>query len=168
MHFEERLNGGSRIKKRKERTSSQIKAIWHRQTEASFLVLPCYFPSRSGVLLLPVPVQPCSAVMRYQFHHEMCRPLFRRHAPLFLLVLGCSRPLVGIHFESSEVAQEISPTQPAAPSILRTSRTSAVSRPLCAPQVFLLVSHGRWASTCQVTNSTHWPPFKVVFFGSAT
>ena len=35
----------------------------------------------------------------------MFRPLFCRSAP-FLLVLGCSRPLVGVHAESSEVVQE--------------------------------------------------------------
>ena len=35
----------------------------------------------------------------------MFRPLFCRSAP-FPLVLGCSRPLVGVHAESSEVVQE--------------------------------------------------------------
>ena len=58
----------------------------------------------------------------YQFRHEMFRPLFRRLAP-FPLVLGCSRPLVGVDAESSEVVQETShrlfflaPTQPAPPT----------------------------------------------------
>ena len=55
------------------------------------------------------------------FCHEMLRPLFRRYAP-FPLVLGCSRPLVGVDAESSEVVQEIPhphfsspPTQSAPP-----------------------------------------------------
>ena len=39
------------------------------------------------------------------FRHEMFRPFFRRSAP-FPLVLGCSRPLVGVDAESSEVFQE--------------------------------------------------------------
>ena len=39
------------------------------------------------------------------FHHETFRPLFRRLAP-FPLVLGCSRPLVGVDTKSSEVVQE--------------------------------------------------------------
>ena len=56
----------------------------------------------------------------------MFNPLFRRSAP-FPLVLGCSRPLVGVDAESSEVVQETPrplfscslpwpPTQPAPPT----------------------------------------------------
>ena len=43
----------------------------------------------------------CSGLL----HHEISRPLFRRSAP-FPLVLGCSRPLVGVDTGSSEVIQE--------------------------------------------------------------
>ena len=73
----------------------------------------------------------------------MFRPLFRRSA-LFPLVLGCSRPLVGVDFKSSKVVQETphpstffsGPRHNPRPlPILRTSRTSAVSYPPCAPQI---------------------------------
>ena len=39
------------------------------------------------------------------FRHEKLRPLLRRLAP-FHLVLGCSRPLVGVDAESSEAVEE--------------------------------------------------------------
>ena len=55
----------------------------------------------------------------HPFRHEMFRPLFCRSAP-FPLVLGCSRPLVGVDAEGSEVVQEtphplffLAPIQPA-------------------------------------------------------
>ena len=79
------------------------------------------FPSLSGIPLHAV-VQPwffCND----PFCHKMFRPLFCRSAP-FPLVLGCSRPLVGVYAESSEVVQEtlhplffLVPTQPAPPTI---------------------------------------------------
>ena len=56
---------------------------------------PWSFPSRSDLVFF------CSD----PFCHEMFRTLFCRSAP-FPLVLGCSRPLVGVDAESSEVVQE--------------------------------------------------------------
>ena len=64
---------------------------------------PWSFPSRSGIRLHAV-VQPCF-FCNDPFCHEMFRPLFYRSMP-FPLVLGCSRPLVGVDTESSEVVQE--------------------------------------------------------------
>ena len=64
---------------------------------------PWSFLSRSDIRLHAV-VQPwlfCSD----PFRHEVFRPLLRRSAP-FPLVLGCSRPMVGVDAESSEVVQE--------------------------------------------------------------
>ena len=61
------------------------------------------FPSRSGIRLHVV-VSPgflCSD----PFRHETFRPLFRRPATS-PFVLGCSRLLVGVDAESSEVVQE--------------------------------------------------------------
>ena len=71
------------------------------------------------------------------FRHKTFRPLFFRLAA-FPLVLGYSRPLVGVNTESSEVIREIPPStfppaplrSPHSPSPLRTSRYSAVSCPL--------------------------------------
>ena len=61
------------------------------------------FSSRSGIRLHAA-VQPWLSLQR-SICHEILRPLFRRSAP-FPLVLGCSRPLVGVDAESSEVVQE--------------------------------------------------------------
>ena len=69
-----------------------------------------------------------------RFRHETCRPLFRR-LTLSPLVPGYSHSLVGVRTESSEVVQETPPHSPCSPSILRTSRTSVVSCPLCATQI---------------------------------
>ena len=78
-------------------------------------------PSRSGILLHAV-VQPwvfflCSDRLR----HETSRPLFRRLAT-FPFTLGCSRPLIRVDPESSEVVQET-------PHVLTLFRA-----PLCSPQ----------------------------------
>ena len=64
---------------------------------------PWSFPSRSGIPLYAV-VQPCF-LYSDPFCHEMFPPLFCRSAP-FPLVLGCSRPLVGVDAENSEIVQE--------------------------------------------------------------
>ena len=75
------------------------------------------------------------------FRRETSRPLLRRLAP-FPLALGCSRPLVSVDTESSDVVQEIphryfpDPQRSPRPSpVFRTPRTSAVSCPPCAPQI---------------------------------
>ena len=78
------------------------------------------FPSRSGIPLHAA-VQPWLSLQR-SISPWNVPPLFRRYAP-FPLVLGCSRPLVGVGAESSEVVQETPihsfswpPTQPAPPA----------------------------------------------------
>ena len=65
---------------------------------------PWPFPSRSGIYHC----MPYSSLVFFcidPFCHEMSRPLFCRFAPL-LFFLGCSRPLVDVDAESSEVVQE--------------------------------------------------------------
>ena len=61
------------------------------------------FPSRLGIPLHAV-VQPWLS-RNDPFRHKMFRPSFCRSAP-FPLVLGCSRPLVAVDAESSEIVQE--------------------------------------------------------------
>ena len=119
---------------------------------------PWSFPSRWGIPLHAV-VQPwffCND----PFCHEMFRPLFCRSAP-FSLVLGCSRSLVGVDAESSEVVQETPHPlffpdplhSPRPPPFLRTSRTSAVSYPPCAPQT----SHARSSFCVRSPRCSHFP-----------
>ena len=98
------------------------------------------FPSCSGIRLH-------AAVQLWLSLQRSVSP--RNIPPLVLLFcaisprLGCSRPLVGVDAESSEIVQEIPHplfflahhTARAPPPILRTSRTSAVSYPLWAPQI---------------------------------
>ena len=81
---------------------------------------PWFFPSRSGIPLHAV-AQHFGFLCSDPFHHEMFRPLFRRSAP-FPLVLGCSRPLVGVDALRSSRKHPIHsffwpPTQPAPPTI---------------------------------------------------
>ena len=90
---------------------------------------PWSFPSsRSGI--------PLHAVVKPWL------PLQRSRSAPFSLVLGCSRPLVGVDADISEVVQEtphllfiLAPHTGRAPPVLQTSRTSAVSYPPCAPQI---------------------------------
>ena len=98
---------------------------------------PWSFPSRWGMPLHAV-VQPCFFCSD-PFCHEMFCPLFCRSA-LFPFVLGCSRPLVGVDAESSEVVQETPhplfscpPTQPAPLTI--SPNITLFSYPPCAPQI---------------------------------
>ena len=81
-----------------ERTSSSTLALGHPLLSRSRHVRTYYYycMSYSSSEFL------CSD----PFRHETFRPLFRRLAP-FPLVLGCSRLLVSVDTESSEVAQEI-------------------------------------------------------------
>ena len=118
---------------------------------------PGSFPSRSGIPLHAV-VQPWFS-LQHPFCHEMLRPLFRRSAP-FPLVLGCSRPLVGVEAENSEVVSEaphplflLPPTQPAPPPFLRASRTLAVSYSPCAPQI----PQTKSASCVKSPRCSHFP-----------
>ena len=84
--------------------SQQGKGQANQHEPACFgLSSPWSFPSRSGIPLHAV-VQPCLSATIY-FAMKYFRPLFCRSAP-FPLVLGCSRPLVGVDAESSEFVQE--------------------------------------------------------------
>ena len=103
------------------------------------LFYPWSFPSRSGIRLHGV-VQPWLPLQIINFAMKFSAPC---SAP-FPLVLGCSRALVGVDAESSEVVHPgntpsnlfTGPSHsPRPPPILRTSRTSAVSHPPCAPQI---------------------------------
>ena len=117
-----------------------------------------FFPSRSGIPLHAV-VQPWFSLQR-SISHEMFRPLFCRSAP-FPLVLGCSRPLVGVDAESSEIVPGNTPStlfpgppHTASPSpFLQTSRTSTVSYPPCAPQI----PQTRSASSVKSPRCSHFP-----------
>ena len=84
---------------------------------------PWPFPSRSGIPLHAV-VQPFGFLCNDPFCHEVFRPLFCRCSAPFPLVLDCSRLLVRVDAESSEVVQEtphplffLPPPQPAPPTI---------------------------------------------------
>ena len=58
-----------------------------------------------GITYYCVPLSSPDFLCSDPFHHVLFRPLFCRPAP-FPLVLGCSRSLVGVDAEGSEVVQE--------------------------------------------------------------
>ena len=116
------------------------------------------FPSRSVIRLHAV----------VQLWLSLQRSVSPRNIPPLVLLfcaisphLGCSRPLIGVDAESSEIVQEITHplfflahhTARAPPPILRTSRTSAVSFPPCAPQV----PQTRPASCVKSPRCCHFP-----------
>ena len=136
LHIEGRLNEGSRLQ-RKHKDENEAKQTYvapekdvmasANQTPGGYNHAPlvasqqgranqhepaCFglssswsFPSRSGIPLHAV-VQPWLSLQLDPFRHEMFRSLFCRSAP-FSPVLVCSRPLVGVDAESSEIVQEI-------------------------------------------------------------
>ena len=85
--------------------TSQIWRANQHEPACFGLSSPWFFPSRSGILLHLMPESSPGFLSGDPFRHETSRHLFRRPAP-FPLVLGYSRPLVGVDAESSEVIQE--------------------------------------------------------------
>ena len=132
------------------------------RTKTSPLALgyPLLRPSRHVRVYYCTPLSSPGFLCSDPFRHETFRPFFRRPAQ-FPLVLDCSRPLVGVDAESSEVVQETphpvfflgSPRSPRPPPILRTSRTSAVSYRPCAPQI----PRTRSASCVKSPRCSHLP-----------
>ena len=117
--------------------SQQWQANRH-EPACSGIASPQFFPSHSDILLHFV-IQPYFFLQRFICHETFC-PLFRRPVP-FLLVVGCSSPLVGADAESSEGLPGNTPStrfpglpRSPRPPIFKTSRTSAVSYSSCAPQ----------------------------------
>ena len=153
MHIEERLNEGPRppikaktktkTKQKRKQTYRQRKTTLHPHVEYKFVPLvanqlwranqhehacfglsspPWSFPLHSGVLLYCMPERSPDFLCGDPFRHETFRPFFRRLAPS-PLVLGCSRPLVGVDAEGSEIVQKtphplfsLYPTQSAPPT----------------------------------------------------
>ena len=102
------------------------------------------------------------------FCHKTFRLLFHRLAP-FPLVLGYSRPLVGVNTEGSEVVYKTPPsTSPPAPlrcphppPVLRTSRSSAVSCPPYYTHLFM-VRHSIFCETFDQVERGSIFPWEVV------